>query len=76
MAAELSRGWPCPEPPDDDDNGDEDPQTQEDVAAFRKWLDSQAGGEPRRDDHPSAAPEPHSGSSGMGADSPKKCERD
>jgi hypothetical protein len=57
MAAKLSRGSSCPEPPDDDDNGDEeDPQTQEDFAAFRKWLDSQAGGEPQRDDHPSAAP--------------------
>ena len=57
MAAKLSRGSSCPEPPNDDDNGDEeDPQTQEDFAAFRKWLDSQAGGEPQRDDHPSAAP--------------------
>ena len=57
MAAKLSRGSSCPEPPDDDDNGDEeDPQTQEDFAAFRKWLDSQVGGEPQRDDHPSAAP--------------------
>ena len=73
MASKISRGSSAGD--DDDDNFDnEDPQAQEDFAAFQKWLDAQNGGGPKEDQHPSAAPKGSSSSlPGKCGKEPAKC---